>query len=426
MGTEILKSFGVLQSELEQAKTSLKGVDENIKRLIGRDPSEIIPRPGVKRGLPNEDNNRGRQRVPVVNRNRNFNHENDEPPNKRRTTSVFKRLSERPVHYEDEMMQQPQKQLISKVIVTPREVPSRQEALAAQSTDEKSKARNRRMFGALLGTLQKFQQEETKLKSKEQKRAQVEKKIEEHEIREKAEIKKERQELFFNRKKKQAEIKMIELKMTRMREYAAWEERQKPRANFILTKAKPHICYLPRKLNDTTKTLLENCKNDVEKMIEKRRQEVFTELQHIEDRMKKNFEPKKPKEAAQGDEPHEDNDVDGELKDDELDGCDSHINDTTNEHLNATESGETELHDKVNDVDQTEKENNLESVNLENQTANEEPMEQEENSEVHSLEPHHVNNGETNLYQEQLPQEINTESQSCTFEEQGSAKGESD
>lgn len=166
MGTEILKSFGTLQSELEQARSSLKGVDESIKRLIGRDPSEILPRPGIKRGPPTEEN-RGRQRQ--IQNIRNRNHENDEPTTKRRngSTSVFKRLSERPIQYEDEFLQQqPQKQLISKVIVTPREIPSRQEALAAQSVDEKSKARNRRMFGALLGTLQKFQQEETKLKQK--------------------------------------------------------------------------------------------------------------------------------------------------------------------------------------------------------------------------------------------------------------------
>lgn len=170
MGTEILKSFGTLQSELEHAKDSLKGVDENIKRLIGRDPSELPPRPTIKRGVPPVIEERSR---PRTGRNRNFSHENDEPPNKRRgssgTISVFKRLSERPNHYEDEIhhqQQQPQKQMISKVIVTPKELPSRQEALEAQSKDEKSKARNRRMFGALLGTLQKFQQEETKLKQK--------------------------------------------------------------------------------------------------------------------------------------------------------------------------------------------------------------------------------------------------------------------
>ncbi|GJQ66615.1 putative pinin/SDK/memA/ protein conserved region [Trypoxylus dichotomus] len=292
MATEILKSFGTLQYELEQAKSSLKGVDENIKRLIGRDPSDIVPRVTAKRPLQNEDN---RNRVRGIPGNRRlYAHENDEPLGKRKNSSVFKRLSERQTMYEEEIEQKPVKQMISKVIVTPKEVPSRQEALAAQNCDEKSKARNRRMFGALLGTLQKFQQEETKLKSKEEKRAQLEKKIEEHEIREKAEIKKERRELFFNRKKKQAEIKMIELKMLRMKEYTMWEERQKPRMHFIQTKAKPHIHYLPRKSNDKNKADLEECRVEIEKLIDKKRQEVFDDLQHIEDCMKKNFE-RKPK-----------------------------------------------------------------------------------------------------------------------------------
>jgi pinin len=40
MATEIMKSFGALQAELEKAKDNLKGVDEHIKKLIGRDPSE--------------------------------------------------------------------------------------------------------------------------------------------------------------------------------------------------------------------------------------------------------------------------------------------------------------------------------------------------------------------------------------------------
>lgn len=155
MGTEILmKSFVTLQTELEQAKSSLKGVDENIKRLIGRDPSDPPQRVGTKRP-PNDDKPRHR-----LARNRVFPHENDEPPNKRRGTgggSVFKRLSDR-------VVSEPvlPKQIISKVIVTPKEIPSRQEALAAQSKDERSNARNRRMFGALLSTLQKFQQEETR------------------------------------------------------------------------------------------------------------------------------------------------------------------------------------------------------------------------------------------------------------------------
>lgn len=411
MGTEILKSFGVLQSELDQAKCSLKGVDENIKRLIGRDPSEIIPRPGIKRNLPIEESNRGRPRIVSLNRARNFNHENDEPLNKRRQ-SVFKRLSERPPHYEDEIQQQPQKQLISKVIVTPREVPSRQDALAAQSTDEKSKARNRRMFGALLGTLQKFQQEETKLKSKEQKRAQVEKKIEEHEIREKAEIKKERQELFFNRKRKQAEIKVIELKMTRMREYAAWEERQKPRKNFIHTKAKPHIYYLPRRVNEATKVLLEKSKVDVEKIIEKRRSEISAELQHIEDRMRRNFEQKKMSKEASHE--NEEGEPDLELKDVNADDeNDSQIEGVVNESSNISENGVLEESVEIADVI-TDHENVVDNVSTLQADVHDETT-------VNSMETEEINNDDAKI-EEQKP--LETENQS--FNGENSLKGDSD
>lgn len=177
MGTEVLKSFNALQSELEQAKSSLKDVDENIKKLIGRDPSENPNRTSNKRSNTtnhNEENrnraNRGHTNSNFSNNNRNKNNfENDEPPAKKRNTesNVFKRLSDRPVrHYDEEVPETHSKQLISRVIVTPKEQPSRQDVLAAQSADKKSKERNRRMFGALLGTLQKFRQEETKLKPK--------------------------------------------------------------------------------------------------------------------------------------------------------------------------------------------------------------------------------------------------------------------
>ncbi|CAG9765902.1 unnamed protein product [Ceutorhynchus assimilis] len=278
MATETLESFNHLQSKLEEAKNSLKGVDENIKRLIGRDPSDLPPRPGQKRPL---DDKHVRQ--PFSKFSRNF--ENDVVAVKKRNPiSVFKRLSER---VSDEPLKPS-----SKVIAAPKEIPSRQDVLDKQNKDEKFKARNRRMFGALIGTLQRFQQEESKQKRKEEKRTQIERKIDEHEQQEKAEVKKERQELFLNRKKKQQEIKMIELKMLRMREYAAWEQTQKPRANFILTKAKPQIHYLPRRIDDKSRELLEKAKKDIDEQIEKRQQEVNEELIHIEERMKRNFENK--------------------------------------------------------------------------------------------------------------------------------------
>ncbi|XP_056632656.1 pinin [Diorhabda sublineata] len=282
MGTEILTSFGNLQNELEEAKNSLKGVDESIKRLLGRDPSELPQRNLVKRPL----DDKSRTVSKTIGRTRLIT-ENEEPPIKRRGAgSVFKRLSDKVPDDDPPILH---KGLISKVIVTPKEIPSREQALEAQNRDEKFKARNKRMFGALLGTLQKFQQEETKLKQREQKRAELEKKIEEHEIKEKEEVRRERQELFFNRKKKQAEIKIIELKMLRMKEYASWEQSQKPRINFIQTKAKPHIHYLPRKMTDHTKNLLQESSKEIVDMIDKKKKQVADELEHIEMRMKKNF-----------------------------------------------------------------------------------------------------------------------------------------
>lgn len=43
---------------------------------------------------------------------------------------------------------------------------SREEVIAEQRGDRSGLTRNRRMFGALLGTLQQFKQDETKLKDK--------------------------------------------------------------------------------------------------------------------------------------------------------------------------------------------------------------------------------------------------------------------
>lgn len=52
--------------------------------------------------------------------------------------------------------------------------------------------------------------------------------------------------------------------MLRMIEYNAWEETQKPRKKFIITKSKPQIHFLPHKLNDKAKELLASTKAEVE------------------------------------------------------------------------------------------------------------------------------------------------------------------
>lgn len=41
MATDVLTKFGSIEQELEKAKSNLKGLNENIRRMIGRDPPDI-------------------------------------------------------------------------------------------------------------------------------------------------------------------------------------------------------------------------------------------------------------------------------------------------------------------------------------------------------------------------------------------------
>lgn len=141
------------------------------------------------------------------------------------------------------------------------------------------------MFGALLGTLQKFRQEETKLKAKvsiyfllqkkiyliiflylilqEDKKAEVEARVEEAKRKEKEELRKERQQLFISRKKQLAEVKALETKLARSKQFQEWRTSQLPLVNFIRTRTEPAIYYLPNKKHPRTDALIEQCAKEL-------------------------------------------------------------------------------------------------------------------------------------------------------------------
>ena len=210
MATDLLKGCDDLQNELDRARNNLKGLNDNIRRIFGRDPSNAEPyNNGREDGgggggpnTPNGGNKKGgfamKEGYDARKRNslgfdsphamgprrdhaRPYPESGGHPnPAKRRamgeTKSVFSRLSgppNRDVEYE-------KPRLFSRVI---KEQPSKEDIVAAQGSDERSRARNRRIFGSLLGTLQKFSQEESKLKSKEEKKAMIEKKLEDRYLR---------------------------------------------------------------------------------------------------------------------------------------------------------------------------------------------------------------------------------------------------
>merc|ERR1739838_1262589 len=90
------------------------------------------------------------------------------------------------------------KSVMSRVV---KEVKSREETIEEQKTDKKSSARNKRMFGALVGTLQRFNKEEVKKKDVTEKQKEKLMKVEERTEKKRRNRKKKKEE-FAKRKKK--------------------------------------------------------------------------------------------------------------------------------------------------------------------------------------------------------------------------------
>merc|ERR1711892_177415 len=175
------------------------------------------------------------------------------------------------------------KSVMSRVV---KEVKSREETLEEQKSDKKVVDRNRRMFGALVGTLQKFNKEEIKKKDVLEKKKVVERKVEEKTEREKEEIKNRKKELFDEQKKKKKDIQIIQIQMKRVEEYEAWEKSKRSEVNFIRTKtAQPDIYWLPKQHSDKSEALLVESREAIEKEIEERKEKFEAELITIEKKM---------------------------------------------------------------------------------------------------------------------------------------------
>ncbi|XP_058129281.1 pinin [Anopheles ziemanni] len=308
MEAEIMTDYNDLQKELDRARSNLKGLNESIRRIIGREPSGAEQynnarggQLGIGGGGPGGGNNVGawdnfesRKRNSMAfetpsmagqrrEQERRYSDIGTQNPAKRRsfgeTKSVFSRLSGPPNR--DAEYEKPR--IFSRVI---KEQPSKEDIVAAQGTDERSRARNRRIFGSLLGTLQKFSQEESKLKSKEEKKALIERKVEEQEKKEREHMRKEKQCLFIDRKRQQLEIRALEAKVAKLKDLETWEKSKRPLRNFIKTKSNPPIFFLPKRMNAAMGKKLEECQQEHQIMMEQKQQEVKESIEAIEVRVK--------------------------------------------------------------------------------------------------------------------------------------------
>ena len=109
------------------------------------------------------------------------------------------------------------------------------------------------MFGALVGTLQKFNKEEIKKKDVTEKKKVVELKVEERTEKEKEEIKNRKRELFSEQKKKKKDIQIIQIQMKRVEDFDIWEKSKQKEVNFIRTKAQPNLYWQPKNHSEKTR-----------------------------------------------------------------------------------------------------------------------------------------------------------------------------
>lgn len=210
----------------------------------------------------------------------------DVPFSKRRS-DAFSRLGARPGADNDEADDFPRPKISSRVISKEQPPASRENALAMQSKKHDF-ARNKRMFGSLLGTLQKFRNEEDR--DVQEKRAKIEMKIEKQQLLVKEQIKAEKDTLITDRRRKQLEIKSLEIKMFKLRHFKAWEEHTQTQLKYIGTKSTPKIFYLPKTMTPATEALLKESQDEVQRMIEEKREEVNEQIRSIEARLESDLQ----------------------------------------------------------------------------------------------------------------------------------------
>lgn len=291
-----IRGVDSLKQELNRTRESLRDTDATIEKLTGR--PAFANRPFVRRGGPprpvgGETVGRGRGESGSLFNLAGYN--DAAPPPAKRVAGAFGRLglpiaSQRPLarrraRDEDEEDELPHKpSLQSSVIATPKDTKSRQDAIAEQRSGaggDAGAARNRRMFGLLLGTLVKFKEDERTKEQQAEKRKAVELKLEEKQREERDRLKRERFQLFSDRRQHQIKLRALEQKMELVEIHSAWESETHSLENFIRTTAKPHVFFLPKSHIPASQSKLDESKRVLHELITERRKQLEEELEEI-------------------------------------------------------------------------------------------------------------------------------------------------
>eukprot|EP00064_Thunnus_orientalis_P004502 superscaffoldBa00000409_g4514 len=282
-----------LQDQIEKAKESLKNVDDNIRKLTGRDPNESRPGQIRRLGGPTAGpggGGRGRG-LNLLRRSLSDIGGGGPPAKQRDIEGALLRLAgdqraRRDARHDsdaedDDDVKKPALQ--SSVVATSKER-TRRDLIQDQTMDERGKQRNRRMFGLLMGTLQKFKQESNVSTEKQKRRSEIEQKLEIQAEVERKKVENEKRELFEERRAKQTELRLLEQKVELAQLQEEWTSHNNRLVKYIRTKTKPHIFYLPGKMCSATQKLLDDSTKKLNAVFDERREAFAEHLSKMESR----------------------------------------------------------------------------------------------------------------------------------------------
>jgi pinin len=217
------------------------------------------------------------------------------------------------------------KSLHSSIVPTNKIIKTKDDLISLVNRDQQSTGRNRRMFGVLLGTLNKFKAEANAYNEQTigLKRHEIERRLEEKQVKEREDKQHERTELIATKKNCQQKLKLVNIKLEIMQRMANHEKIHLPLKNFIRTQTKPYVFYLPKgSIDEIFEKKFQESQIEIDKEIEEFKRDCQRELDLLDDTTNHNDDDdddqtidSKKRKLNDRDEDDEDNDDDDALAD---------------------------------------------------------------------------------------------------------------
>merc|ERR1711892_319816 len=162
---------------------------------------------------------------------------------------------------------------------------SKEDINKAQIGGAQGKKRATRLFANLLGTLRTFDAK-SKDEAVNEKRAEIDKKVDEKIATDRRKIIEEKRGLMKKRLEKERLLGMLQTKQDMTESSKTWEENSSRRAKFIQTKAEPSVLWAPKTWSDATSEMVEASVKKEKSLMKERRKEWAAHAVELDEEVK--------------------------------------------------------------------------------------------------------------------------------------------